>query len=120
MAIARSHVIAIYDPPPALEDPYMPSESWPTLVEAGIPANLQPLAGAVQQTGAGRVVDATWKGFVPAEHGHLVTEDRIVYVQSGVGPAVYRIRQAAPQGGRWDTEMLLAVTAEAIPEEVRP
>lgn len=114
MPIARTHVIAIYDPPPAAVDPYAPSDQRPTLVQAGIPANLQPLTGDVQQTAAGRVVDATWRGFVPPEHGHLIREDRIVHVAEGVGPTTYRVRQAGQQGGRWDTEMLLAVTAEVV------
>lgn len=120
MAIERTHRIAIYDPPAASEDPYVPSDPMPTLIQAGIPANLQPLTGNVAQTAAGRTVDATWRGFVPPEYGALVKEDRLVYVESGVGPEVYRIRQAGEQGGRWDTEMLLGVTAERIPEEVRP
>lgn len=114
MAIERTHTIAIYDPPPAAVDPYAPSDPKPILVADGIPANLQPLTGNVQQTAAGRVVDATWKGFVPPAYGHLIVEDRIVHVTAGVGPTTYRIRQAGAQGGRWDAEMLLGVTAEVV------
>lgn len=120
MAIPRTHVIAVYEPPKTAADPYAPGGSQPTLVASGIPANLQPLIGRVRQTAAGRAIDASWKGFVPPEYGHLIVEDRLVFVQEGLGPQVFRVRQVGPHGPRWDTEFLLDTTSEEIPEEVRP
>lgn len=105
-------MIAVYDPP-TNDDPYSGGDGY-KLVREGIPANLQPLAGRVRQAEAGRRIDAEWRGFVPPEHGDVIREDRVVVVTEGVGPTTYRIRQAGPQGGKWDVEMLLGTTMEVV------
>lgn len=117
MSIPRTHVIDIYDPPGDSGDPYGEPGRY-TLVGKDVPANLQPLTGKVEQTAAGRAIEAEWKGFVPPKYGEYIEADRVVVVTEGVGPSTYRIRQAGPQGGPWDAEFLLGVTAEDVPGPV--
>lgn len=112
MSIARTHRIAVYQPP-TQGDPYAPGDGY-TKIADDIPANLQPLGGDVRQTAAGRKIDAQWRGFVAPEHTDAIREDRVVVLTEGVGPRTYRIRSVAPQGGRWDTEFLLGVSAEEV------
>lgn len=102
----------IYAPPAAAADPYAPAAASWTPRGAAIEANLQPLTGSVEQTAAGRAVEATWKGFVPA--GTVVKQDDGVVVLSGAGPTAYRVKQVGEQGAPWDTELLLEETTETI------
>lgn len=113
----RTHTLDLYTPPnpDAETDPYTPVDGpfW-TPGATAVGANLQPLTGSVQQTAAGREVNADWKGFVPA--GTAVVEDDGVAVTAGPGaPMRLRVSAVGPQGGQWDTELLLRKTREEFP-----
>lgn len=113
-AVKRTHVLAIYWPPDKDEapDPYTPHEPEWQFIRSGVPANLQPLTGSVQQAAAGRTINATWKGFIPPDHRQYLIEDALVIVLEGDGPEAYRIGQIGQQGPRWDTEIMLEITME--------
>lgn len=110
----RTHRVQLYDPPASDNDPYAPGEPGWTKVGTELQANLQPLTGSVQQSAAGRQVEATWKGFLPA--GTVVREDMGVVVLTGPGPLRYRVRQVGAHPPPWDTEVLLGATNEEIAE----
>lgn len=110
----RTHLVQLYDPPSADADPYDATEAGWTAVGAPVAANLQPLTGSVQQSAAGRQVEANWRGFLPP--GTVVEEDQGVVVLSGTGPRAFRVRQVGEQGAPWDTEVLLGSTDEEIEE----
>ncbi len=114
-SIPRSHVVSIYRPLEPVDDPYAPPAGTfdAVPIAADVPANLQALTGSVQDTAAGREIGATWKGFVPP--GTPVDEDYGITVLSGYGSRRFRVRQVGEQGAGWDTELMLAETAEAIP-----
>ena len=113
--IPRTHVVSFYRPAGAGADPYAEPTAGAfeaVAVAANVPANLQPLTGSVQQSAAGREIGATWKGFVPA--GTPVAEDFGVLVLSGPGSRRFRVAQVGEQGAPWDTELMLAETAEVF------
>lgn len=115
----RTHRVRLFAPPAESADPYTPSDPAWTPRGPEVDANLQPYlgggrSGAVIQTPAGRVVEATWRAFVPA--GTTVDLDDGLVVVSGVGPTTFRVAQVGPWEAPWDTELLLVETAEVIGE----
>jgi hypothetical protein len=127
--IKRSHRVSLYAPDetPAGYDDWGHSlgggfEAVP--IATDVECNLQPLTGSVEQSVAGREIDAQWQGALPGattvreDMGVVVTavsDDGVTWGAVPVShPTKFRVRQVGWKGNGWDTEVMLGVTQEAI------
>ncbi len=118
--IERTHVVSVYRAGAAPIDPYAdpPATRFGMPVRTGLRVSLEPLTGSVQQTAAGRQIDASWRGY--ANWGIDIRSDDILLVtgvlQEGAGALGerFRVKAAGPQGAPWDLELLLDTTTEVV------
>lgn len=130
LLVLRTHRVALYAP----ADDGAAEDEWghptggsfnPVPVATDVECNLQPLTGSVEQTAAGREVNADWQGSFPEATALLPGHGIVVTAVSDDGetwngvpashPTHFRVQHVGYKGDGWDTEAMLRATAEAIP-----
>lgn len=121
MVIAPTHIVHVHRPREVTGSAYSaPAGRFePVPVAAGVHAVFQPLAGRVQQTPGGRVIEASAQMFVPS--GTDIEPDDGVVLTAVLLPNVtpvgsrFIVKDVARMPPPWRTEVLLDRTDEEIP-----